>query len=249
MGAKEWYYEEDGHQMGPYSQDELRAFFEEGRIHANAVIWNLGNPNQKLKGYSLNAAGDLDQPAPVPREAYERHEGKTPQPYANEAAKPRIWVRYWARMLDYLFFGFICGVIIGIFDIPIPEYNQPFLGLGIIFLWVFLEAIFVSTWGTTPGKWMLKSRVRTSNGKKLSFLNALNRSFGVWWLGMGAGLPIVSLVTMIVAAVKLSNTQVTTWDRTGHFRVEHGKVGWFRTVIVVIIFAIAIYVVYGGARP
>lgn len=177
-----------------------------------------------------------------------KEEDEVITPLIVEKIKGRPWVRFWARMIDYFIFGIICGVIIGIFNIPVPAYNQPWLGMCVIFLWVFIEAILVSTWGKTPGKALLHCHVRHSDGSKLSFLQALNRSFSVWWLGMGAGIPIVSLVTMIVACVKLSNLHVTTWDRTGHSVVDHEKVGFWRTIIALIIMGIFAYIIYAGAR-
>lgn len=161
-------------------------------------------------------------------------------------AKGRPWTRFWARMLDYLIFGFVIGFISAIFNIPLPFDQQPFMGMLIIFLWVFVEAIFLSTWGKTLGKWLLCIEVRGPEGAKLTFLQALNRSFSVWWMGLGAGIPIVNLVTMIIAAVKLSNCQITTWDRTGHFRVTHYPVGVMRVVAVVAIYLFFVLVVYGG---
>lgn len=53
---------------------------------------------------------------------------------------------------------------------------------------------------------------------------------------MGAGIPIVNLITMIVAAVKLNNTGTTSWDQRSGFKVSHGKVGALRTLIVILYF-------------
>ncbi|MCH9613155.1 MAG: hypothetical protein SP1CHLAM54_01510 [Chlamydiia bacterium] len=169
-------------------------------------------------------------------------------PLIEEKQKARPWVRFWARIVDYFIFGIICGVIIGLLDIPTPAYNQPWLGMCVIFLWVFVEAILISTWGSTPGKALMHCHVRRTDGTKLSFLSALNRSFSVWWLGVGAGIPIVSVITMIVACVKLSNLHVTTWDRTGHTVVEHKKVGFWRTIVVIAIMIVFAYILYAGAR-
>ena len=63
---------------------------------------------------------------------------------------------------------------------------------------------------------------------------------------MGAGLPIVSLITMIVAAVKLSNTGRTTWDRRNEFRIFHGKVGTIRTLVVILYFLCYVWFVSWG---
>lgn len=186
---------------------------------------------------------DLDGPPPVVRD------GSGPDAAQNKVKQTRPWVRFWARIFDYLLFGFVIGVLIGVFDIPIgAAANGPFLGMGVIFLWVFIESILLCTWGATPGKWIMHCTIRDDEGKKLSFMRALNRSFSVWWLGVGAGVPIISLITMIVACVKLSNSHVTTWDNTGQCHVEHQKVDWWRTLIMIGCFIIFAYLVALGSQ-
>jgi hypothetical protein len=83
--------------------------------------------------------------------------------------------------------------------------------------------------------------VSDKNGSNLSFGQALSRSFGVWWKGLGTWLiPFVTLVTLLVAHNRLSNKGVTTWDRDGRFMVTHRKVGIVRTLIAIAIFAVLI---------
>jgi len=76
----------------------------------------------------------------------------------------------------------------------LPEFA---LGLAIPFVWLFLEALLLSTWGTTPGKWLFKTWVADAMGNRLSFMDALSRSFSVWFMGLGFGLPIVSPTSRI----------------------------------------------------
>ncbi|MDN3509667.1 MAG: RDD family protein, partial [Candidatus Neptunochlamydia sp.] len=99
-----------------------------------------------------------------------------------------------------------------------------------------VEAFLLATWGSTPGKWMLKVMVCDKNHQKLSFSKGVSRSFSALWLGMGAGIPIVSLITMIVAAIKLKRNGITTWDRRGENKVFHGKIGVIRVIIVLLYF-------------
>ena len=161
-------------------------------------------------------------------------------------AQPCPWTRFWARTLDYLIFGFFLGFVAALLGIPLPIVQQPFMSMIIIFCWVFVEALLLCTWGSTPGKALFRCYVRTSEGHKLTFLKALNRSFSVWWLGMGAGIPLVVAVTMIVASVKLSNCHITTWDRVGHFVVQHDRLGVGRVVLIVFIYFLFLLMVYGS---
>ncbi|MBP9842372.1 MAG: RDD family protein [Simkaniaceae bacterium] len=161
-------------------------------------------------------------------------------------AKGRPWTRFWARMLDYLIFLFVIGVLSAIFNISFPGVPPLYSAIFLLFLWVFVESCLVCTWGTTPGKSLFCCCVRTSEGKKLSFIQALNRSFGVWWMGMGAGIPIIIPITMLIASVKLSNCHITTWDRTGHFVVEHRPVGIVRIVVAILLFGFISLLLYGA---
>ncbi len=154
------------------------------------------------------------------------------RPVSTEA---RPWVRYWARYIDIFLFSVVAGVVLGIAAPALLEQPDLVLGMGILLAWVFVEAIFLSGTGTTPGKWILNTKVRISTGRKLTFTQALNRSFSVWWRGMGTGLPIVILVTLILGYNKLKKEGITSWDRDGQFVVEHGRIGVLRVLLAMLL--------------
>jgi len=150
--------------------------------------------------------------------------------------KVRPWVRYWARYFDYILFAFIVGFILGIIAPQILELNQLLFNILLLFIWTFIEANLISNWGTTPGKWLLNTTVRDSSGKKPSFSSALKRSVSVWWRGMGMGVPIVAIITMLVAHGKLTKKGITTWDRDGAFVVSHKKISPIRVIIIIMFY-------------
>lgn len=173
----------------------------------------------------------------------------------------RPWVRGAARLIDFWFvyytFCFLAGVIgcvvCYLFGIPLSRpinnisniENSQISPLGALslFIWVFVESLLLSTWGTTPGKWLLKINLRDSAGKKLTFKNALSRSFSVWWRGIGIGL--FAPITLIIADIKIRKKGITSWDRDGNFTVTHDDVGILRSMIAVLlicsIFSLNIY--------
>ena len=157
----------------------------------------------------------------------------------------RPWVRYWARFMDYAVFSFIVGLFAPSFA-QIP--NQFVQSMIIIFIWIFVESILLSSWGRTPGKWLLRTSVKDISGKKPSFPQALKRSFLVWIMGMGLGLPIIPLFTLLAGYNKLNSDGITIWDRKVGTIVEHSKIGVIRTIITIIffvsIFAFNIYTQY-----
>jgi len=149
----------------------------------------------------------------------------------NNVFQVRPWTRYFARLIDIIFFEVLLFLII-------PKaiiFNEFIFGLLILFLWIFMEAILLSTWGTTPGKWWLKIKVTSSRNEKLSLKDAFNRSFIIWWRGLAAGIPLINLVTLYNSYSVLKEYQKTTWDSKGDCVVSHEKVGIARTVVLVLL--------------
>jgi len=156
----------------------------------------------------------------------------------------RPWPRFWARQFDYALFGFAVAIA-AIFVYPeVLKMPQMGFGLIIVFLWTFVEAFFLSTWGTTPGKWFCKVLVRDAGGKKLTYSAALGRSFNVWIKGIGFGLPLVTMITEIVAYNKLTANGKTTWDAEGGFNVTHSKIGFIRAFFMILLFVAYYALIY-----
>lgn len=159
----------------------------------------------------------------------------------------RPWVRYWARMFDLYLAGIVVGIAVVIFypDAFNENASDQLFGFAILFAWVFLESLFLSTVGTTPGKWLFKTRLIPPKGGKPDFSTALSRSFKVWWRGLGIGFPLVSLITLIVAYRNLTKNGVTTWDKDDGFSVTHDRIGPLRVIFATIFFfgflALAVY--------
>jgi len=172
----------------------------------------------------------------------EKSEKTTSQFYSKRetSAAPQIrpWLRCLARSIDYLLFGFFLifinvNHILSKFDIPIIIF--PAL---LIFIWIFVEAGFLSIFGTTPGKWLLRTRVVNIFQYKPDFLSALRRSLSVWCNGMGVGIPFITPITMIIAYYKLRRARHAVWDIDGGFFVKHRKISLLRVLLAVLFFSI-----------
>lgn len=159
-------------------------------------------------------------------------------PPSDTAVRP--WVRYWARMLDLYLFGLTLGVLAelsGSHLLDAPGSEQ--LGsLLMAFGWVFTEASLLSTLGTTPGKALLRIRLvpPTNVEGRAPYGVALTRSLRVWWRGLGAGIPLVTLFTLLAAHRNLKTKGLSSWDIDGGWRVEHGYIGPWRAVATVLVF-------------
>ena len=119
-----------------------------------------------------------------------------------------------------------------IVDDPGRDYA---LGWFVVLMWVFVEPLCLSVFGTTPGKWLLRIRLVCNGNQELSYGRALKRSVMVWWRGLGAGVPLINLITLIVAFSKLKHQGQTSWDADGDFTVTHTNIGVGRTVLVFVL--------------
>lgn len=211
---------------GPYQLDQLRDMLDRGAVSFDDAVWVEGTqewvPLNQVEGIYLR---------PAPEFGVDLIE---------EGPQTRPWVRYWARSIDMALIIIIVGF--PIYTALPDELNNRLVDQFVQFLalalWIPIEAALIATFGYTPGKALLRIRVSNKNGSYLSFGQALARSFGVWLMGLGTGLiPLVTLVTCLVAHHRLSNKGVTNWDRAGRFQVTHRRVGMMRTLIVIAIFA------------
>ena len=148
----------------------------------------------------------------------------------------RPWVRFWARYIDISTFSLSISFLIGlIFPNYMAESNYFILGIEWVFLYVFIESIFISGFGSSFGKWLLKTKVVPINGAINTYESALKRSFHVWWRGWGAGIPIFYLIPLIISYRTLNNQNITPWDKSSGYVVKHEKIGVLRIIVATVL--------------
>jgi len=165
-----------------------------------------------------------------------------PKIIKNHSVRP--WIRYWARYIDIFVFSLFFGIFLAIFIPSALGLSEIFLTVLILFIWVFAESALLSSWGTTPGKWLLKITVKGQN-EKIDFSSALNRSFAVWLKGLGLGIPIVSIFTLISSYNHLTKEGATIWDEDGHFTVTHKKIGAVRIIVAIVVSILFLLLIIG----
>lgn len=145
------------------------------------------------------------------------------------------WIRCIARFFDYSLFFLLLLSSRKLFhgEIPFGKYEHlvPFE----FFIWIPIEALFLSTWGYTPGKFFLRTKLKQGKRLKLDYMTALKRSFSVWLRGFGLGIPVLNIFCMIVAYNKLKLLQITSWDRDEHIAVTHYPIGRWRIYLAVFV--------------
>jgi len=155
------------------------------------------------------------------------------------------WRRFYARTIDLFFCSFIVVALIGfIFSLFAPQMvpgiletlKNPLLSGVIVYVfWVPLEAFFLSRVGATPGKQLFGIQVLDQSGQKLSYSDAMQRTFLLWIKGEGLGIPIVAIVTRLFAYKRLKNTGTTLWDTAMGTVVTHKEFTMVRTIACVIV--------------
>ncbi len=119
-------------------------------------------------------------------------------PPEDQALPGHPWRRCFARGLDLFLYGFPLSVLnVLLLRLP-PSLIQsiPFrlfdlyVSLGLMLL---IEPLLLHFWGTTPGKALFGIVLRSSTGEKLTLAEARKRTWDVFVVGMGCGIPFYSL--------------------------------------------------------
>ncbi len=155
---------------------------------------------------------------PTPAPQFARADAE-PEPWLSdgpvEATAPRMrasglppagaWRRFFARIFDVwtlcLPAGFFLGAVVGriwpAFGLWMENPSStPALGLIIVPVALFFEAIVFGLFGTTLGKLLFGIRVTLHDGGRPTFVQYLGRVAWVYLSGLGLGIPFVTLITM-----------------------------------------------------
>jgi tol-pal system protein YbgF len=163
----------------------------------------------------------------------------TPDVVWSNAGHP--WLRNLARNFDYALTYFILVFAAVILDIGvIVRHGTIFWGILFFLLWIPIEALLLSVFGTTPGKALFNLKVAVNGGAKPSFSLAINRTLRVWVHGLGFGIPLVSMITAILAYTQLRDVNETSWDRDCKTTVLHRPLGARRILLIVAIPVVAL---------
>lgn len=119
-------------------------------------------------------------------------------PPEDQAPPGHPWRRYFARSLDLFLYGLPLSILEVLVLRLSPSLIQsiPFrlldlyISLGLMLL---AEPLLLHFWGTTPGKALFGIVLRSSTGEKLTLAQARRRTWDVFVVGMGCGIPFYSL--------------------------------------------------------
>lgn len=159
-------------------------------------------------------------------------DNKTDSKESYDISRVKPWIRFGARITDVFLFRMIIGII-QLIIFPDRVFDETLINLGSLLIWVSIESHLLYTWGTTPGKWLFKTRVKALDSKNIDVAMALKRSFVVWALGMGVG--IFNYITFFIGYLELKRKGIAPWDRISGCIVVHDKISENRLLGVILI--------------
>lgn len=142
------------------------------------------------------------------------HEPKEPAFVPPKAPYP--WRRYFARSFDFGLIATCYEILLCLLlHINFLERN-PFLELIDVYIcWVLvflLEPLFLSKWGKTPGKWLFGLSIRNKNRELLTFKEAFDRTFHVFYKGEGFAIPFYNFYRNYQSYKICRDDGVMEWD-------------------------------------
>ena len=161
--------------------------------------------------------------------------------------KRRLWVRFWARTLDAPLLILMGGLLIGFWEVIlgyggyslIPQFRI----IVTVAVAIVIEAISLTSWGTTPGKWLLGTSVSNVNGGNLSFGQALKRTPYVWSVGRLLEIPGLNLLASGVWGIWVGTGKNVPWDKHCNSKIEHKSIKSWAVITYIVVFLIIGYII------
>jgi uncharacterized RDD family membrane protein YckC len=164
---------------------------------------------------------------------------------SGRTSEPRPWHRLAARMFDYAIWGLLLALLLSQLRAlgMVPErwaylLAHPLLAPILVTLsWVPIEALLITSVGTTPGKWLFGLYLQFSisdayapRNTRAQLIRGFARATRVWCQGVGCGFPLLAPISIAVAHERLVEHQETDWDFAEDCLVTHGPAGVMNTI-------------------
>lgn len=266
------YWIQDHEKKGPLPEVEVISMLEAGLIPENARAWHAGCPEwvrihdlPALKemfavrdegGEQLKAvqealeddAAGISVAEPVDGKSVTEEEAEKDPEEDVVLVVPYPYVRFLGRMADVMMHMTLYLAVLRILGLGFNPDFLPGSYEALLYLClplVLIEAAFVATLGTTPGKAMLGVSVRDYRGNRLSFSTAFRRSLFVMVLGLGCFAPSLMLLALFFSWWWVRRFGFTPWDRKlGTTDVLNDSLTLRKVVMTLVLIILCLQVMY-----
>ena len=176
-------------------------------------------------------------------------EGELRTDSASWSIQPHPWLRYFARGVDLAWYSVILGAIVcavapeSINALAASRYDA-FWSIGVIWAWCLVEPIFLSSAGTTPGKWLFGLSLQTRGQWAPSYTTYFERTVRVFVIGMWLVIPLLYLIPVFMSYRRLVATGRTAWDEYLDIDVRHRRPSIMKRVLAVVAFLSVVATLY-----
>lgn len=264
------YWIQDHEKKGPLPEVEVISMLEAGLIPENARAWHAGCaewvrihdlPVLKEMFAIREEEEELRKPGKdVPENdaeisAAEPADGESVTEEAEKKPEedvvlvvPYPYVRFLGRMADVMMHMTLYLAVLRLLGLGFSPDFLPGSYEALLYLClplVLIEAAFVATLGTTPGKAMLGISVRDYLGRRLSFSTAFRRSLFVMVLGLGCFAPSLMLLALFFSWWWVRRFGFTPWDRKlGTTDVLNDSLTLRKVVMTLVLIILCLQIMY-----
>lgn len=242
---------QDGEKTGPFHDYEIRRKIGTGDLGASTPAWHEGLPGwTTLSEISLfSSEFEIIKPveeepslAPVPP--------PLPNFTTNTPSRPHIVRRFWARCFDLFLYTSIWWLLMWFTGRNIEGlYTSLFVSITQLIPWFIIESLLIHRFATTPGKWLMGIKVLNQDGSLLTLAQAGYRSMRVLLVGIGFGLPLVSIFCMALSAFTTRRIGATVWDHMGKHRLITSPLSAWKVLCLILLMFTAIQLQFGVTGP
>ena len=208
-----------------------------GKASADTLGWYQGSDGW-LRLEELPAVSSIFV-EPPPRKADQEAEELAERRAKLAPERVRSSVRLWARLIDLFILEWLLltvGLGTGLMSVS-DLLTNPHLEIQLLpaAMLMVLEAFLIHSFGTTPGKWLLRVHVLMDDGSLLPLKTSFRRALTVWWRGVGFWLVPLNIFMMALSQAALLSTGKTPWDHACGSRLSYRKLDANRILLIIAI--------------
>ena len=146
------------------------------------------------------------------------------------------WRRFFARTMDIIIYSSVWSIfLVLLFHVNVVNRSGMedfFDTVMALLIMMFVEPLLLHLFGTTLGKVILGLRIKNTDGRRLSYREGLERTWGVLRYGIGYNIPIYNLFRLWKSYKLCSKNEIQPWDEYISYTIKDTK--WYRTILFIL---------------